>query len=183
MLHIIIIWSILFGVLFLCVELHKMELFYKLWFNKKETKRQQILNIVVSLIMRIAYICLIAALQEEAPKPGDWMMCFVLTSLVLARTLHLSYFCCEFRCSGTGKRFSNQKETSCLPLLNAGFEPRVWDTKSPADGMPAEKPTALSRIKLKTWTRQPVPMISEHLAHSIPLPVGFRTWLWIYHIL
>ena len=32
--------------------------------------------------------------------------------------------CCSFRCSGTGKRFSNQKETSCLPLLNAGFEPR-----------------------------------------------------------
>ena len=32
--------------------------------------------------------------------------------------------CCYFRCSGSGKRFSNQKETSCLPLLNAGFEPR-----------------------------------------------------------
>ena len=32
--------------------------------------------------------------------------------------------CCGFRCSGTGKRFSNRKETSCLPLLNAGFEPR-----------------------------------------------------------
>ena len=29
--------------------------------------------------------------------------------------------CCYwFRC--TGKRFSNRKETSCLPLLNAGFE-------------------------------------------------------------
>ena len=32
--------------------------------------------------------------------------------------------CCSFRCFGTGKRFLNQKETSCLPLLNAGFEPR-----------------------------------------------------------
>ena len=32
--------------------------------------------------------------------------------------------CCSFRCFGTGKRLSNQKETSCLPLLNAGFEPR-----------------------------------------------------------
>ena len=36
-------------------------------------------------------------------------------------------------CSGKGKRFSNREETSCLPLLDAGFEPRVSDTKSPAD--------------------------------------------------
>ena len=46
--------------------------------------------------------------------------------------------------------------------------------------MPADKPTELSRIKLKTWTRQPVPMISKHSAHSTSLPVGFRTWLWRY---
>ena len=46
--------------------------------------------------------------------------------------------------------------------------------------MPADKPTELSRIKLKTWTRQPVPMISKHSAHSTLLPVGFRTWLWRY---
>ena len=56
----------------------------------------------------------------------------------------------------------------------------VFGTESPADWMPADKPTELSRIKLKTWTRQPVPMISEHSAHSTPLPVGFRTWLWQY---
>ena len=31
--------------------------------------------------------------------------------------------CCYFGCSGTGRRFSNRKETNCLPLLNAGFEP------------------------------------------------------------
>ena len=35
--------------------------------------------------------------------------------------------------------------------------------------MLADKPTELSRIKLKTWTRQPVPMISEHSAHLTPL--------------
>ena len=29
----------------------------------------------------------------------------------------------------------------------------------------------------KTWTRQPVPMISKHSAHSTSLPVGLRTWL------
>ena len=77
-------------------------------------------------------------------------------------------------------RCSNRKETSCLPLLNAGFEPKVSDTYSPADWMPADKPTELSRIKLKTWTRKPVPMISKHSAHSTSLLVGFRTWLWRY---
>ena len=46
--------------------------------------------------------------------------------------------------------------------------------------MLADKPTELSRIKLKTWTRQPVPMISEHSAHLTPLPVDFRTCLWRY---
>ena len=89
--------------------------------------------------------------------------------------------CCWFRCSGTGKRYSNLTETSGLPLLKAGFEPiRVLDTKSPADWMSADKPTELSRIKQKTWTRQPVPMISEHSAHLTPLPFGIRTWLWRY---
>ena len=32
----------------------------------------------------------------------------------------------------------------------------------------------------KTWTRQPVPMISEHSAHSTPQPFGICTWLWRY---
>ena len=32
----------------------------------------------------------------------------------------------------------------------------------------------------KTWTRQPVPMTSEHSAHLTSLPFGFRTWLWRY---
>ena len=36
--------------------------------------------------------------------------------------------------------------------------------------MPADKPTELSRIKQITWTRQLVPMISEHSAHSTPQP-------------
>ena len=46
--------------------------------------------------------------------------------------------------------------------------------------MLADKPTELSRIKLKTWTLQPVTMISEHSAHLAPLSVGFLTWLWRY---
>ena len=44
--------------------------------------------------------------------------------------------------------------------------------------MPADKPTELSRIKLKTWARQPIPMISKHSANLTPLPFGIRTWLW-----
>ena len=60
---------------------------------------------------------------------------------------------------------------------------RTWkpqDSYSPADWMPTPKPTELSRIKLKTWTQQPVPMMSEHSAHLTSLPFGFRTWLWRY---
>ena len=71
------------------------------------------------------------------------------------------------------------KVTSCVSLLNAGFE-RAPDTKSPLDWMLTTKPTELSRIKLKTWTRQPVPMISDHTAHLTPLSVAFCTWLWRY---
>ena len=165
-------------------------------------------------------------------------------------------------------------ETSCLPLLRAGFQPiKVSDTKSPADWMPTDKPTELLRFKLSnlnstarpydqrafssldptavwhshlalaiymfvvvnfdalaqasdiriekrqvvflcweqdsntsgsqttnrqqtecpltnrlsyrgssytTWTRQPVPMISQHSAHLTPQPFGIRTWLWRY---
>ena len=56
----------------------------------------------------------------------------------------------------------------------------VSDTNSPADWMPTHKPTELSRIKLKTWTQQAVPMMSEHSAHLTLLPIGFRTWLWWY---
>ena len=46
--------------------------------------------------------------------------------------------------------------------------------------MLADKPTELSSIKLKTWTRQPVPMISEHSAHLTPLPIDLSTCLWRY---
>ena len=57
---------------------------------------------------------------------------------------------------------------------------RFSRTESPADWIPADKPTELSRIELKIRTRQPVPMISEHAAHSTPLLFGIHTWLWRY---
>ena len=74
--------------------------------------------------------------------------------------IHTYMFLCELLCSGTGKPISNWKETRLL--LNAGFESKVSDTKSPADWSPADKPIELSRIKLKSWTQHPVPMFSEH---------------------
>ena len=53
---------------------------------------------------------------------------------------------------------------------------RVSGTQSPVDWMPADKPTELSRIKLKAGTQQPVAMMSGYSAH-LTLPIGFRTWL------
>ena len=56
---------------------------------------------------------------------------------------------CYFWCTGSREVISNQNETSCLLLLNAGFEPRVSGTESPADWILADKPIELSRVKLK----------------------------------
>ena len=43
-------------------------------------------------------------------------------------------------------------------------------TQSWEDWMPAHKTTTLSRIKLKTWTVQPAPKMSEHTARLTPIP-------------
>ena len=58
----------------------------------------------------------------------------------------------------------------------------VWDTKSPADWMSTHKPTELSRIKLKTWTQQPVLMVSEHLIKfTVGCGVGMGcATMWIF---
>ena len=85
-------------------------------------------------------------------------------------------WCCLFQYSGTGMRYSNWKETSYLPLLNAGFEHKVSDTYSPADSMPAEKPTELSRIKLKTLNSTAGPYDQQA---SSPLDLTAR---WLSHL-
>ena len=90
--------------------------------------------------------------------------------------IHICY--CLFRCSGTGKRYSNRKETSCVPLLNEGFEPGVSDTKLPADWMLADKPTELSRIMLKILNSTARPDDQRAFSPLTPLSVDFRTWLW-----
>ena len=59
----------------------------------------------------------------------------------------------------------------------------VWDTKLLADWMPTHKPAELLRIKLKTWTQQPVPMMSEHSAHLTSLLELVHPWIWRYPVL
>ena len=66
-----------------------------------------------------------------------------------------------------------------ISIIGASQFPRRADI-SPAYWMTADKPTKISRIKLKKINQKPVPMVSDHSAHSTPLPVGFRTWLWRY---
>ena len=69
--------------------------------------------------------------------------------------------------------------------LCSSAEGRIW-TRGPkhliASRLNARWQTdwAIEDQANKTWTRQPVPMIREHSAHSAPLSVDFRTWLWRY---
>ena len=64
-------------------------------------------------------------------------------------------------------------------------ECRIW-TRSPrhqiANRLNARWQTdwAIEDQAKKTWTRQPIPMISEHSAHLTTLSVDYRTWLWRY---
>ena len=59
----------------------------------------------------------------------------------------------NFDALATGKWCRIERILSCLPLLIAGFEPRVSENEFSADWKPADKPTDLLRIKLKTWTQ------------------------------
>ena len=99
-----------------------------------------------------------------APSSGDIHIC-----------------CCLFRYPGTGMRFSNRKETSCLPLLNTGFEPGESQTpiRQHTECLLTNR-LSFRGSSLKTWTWQPVTMISKHSAHLTPLQFGIRTWLWRY---
>ena len=106
-----------------------------------------------------------------------WTLCFYYTDVLKVPFFHIYIHTYMF----VVVNFDALAQASDIRIERRQvFEPKVSDTYSPADWMPADKPTELSRIKLKTWTRQPVPMISKHSAHSTSLPVGFRTWLWRY---
>ena len=69
-------------------------------------------------------------------------------------------------------------------MLCSSAECRIW-TRGPrhqfASRLNAHWQTDWAiEDQAKTWTRQLVPMISEHSAHLAPLSVDFRTWLWRY---
>ena len=66
--------------------------------------------------------------------------------------------CWRLDSNPSGSQTPNRQQTEC-PLTNR---------------------LSYRRSSFKTWTRQPVPMISEHSAHSTPQPFGTRTWLWRY---
>ena len=90
-----------------------------------------------------------------------------------------------------GQAIFESKEDKLSFNAECGIQPRVSDTKSPADWMPADEPTELSRIKLKTWTRQPVPTITQptrptagwlsHLALVICILLLLISMLWHIH--
>ena len=68
--------------------------------------------------------------------------------------------------------------------LCSSAECRIW-TRDPrhqiASRLNARWQTDwVTEDQANTWTRQPVPMISEHWAHLTPLSVDFGTWLWRY---
>ena len=66
-----------------------------------------------------------------------------------------SYAKCRIRTQGLRHLFASR--------LNGCWQTN-WAIENPA--------------KKNFWTRQPVPMISKHSAHSASMPVGFRSWLW-----
>ena len=68
------------------------------------------------------------------------------------------FLCCEQDSNPSGSQTPNRQQTECSLTNRLSYRGSSY----------------------KTWTRQPVPMISEHSAHLTPQPFGIRTWLWRY---
>ena len=60
--------------------------------------------------------------------------------------------------------------------LNQGF----WNRISSRLNAHWQTDCTIENQAKKTWNQQPVPMISEHSAHSTHLPFGCRTCIWRY---
>ena len=80
------------------------------------------------------------------------------TSDIQIERRQVVFLCWEQDSNPSGSQTSNRQQTEC-PLTN---------------------PLSYQWSSYKTWTRQPVPMISQHSAHLTPQPFGIRTWLWRY---
>ena len=68
------------------------------------------------------------------------------------------FLCWEQDSNPSGSQTPNRQQTEC----------------------PLTKWLSYQGSSYETWTRQPVPMISQHPAHLTSQPFGIRTWLWRY---
>ena len=68
------------------------------------------------------------------------------------------FLCWEQDSNPSGSQTPNRQQTEC-PLTNR---------------------LSYCGSSFKTWTRQPIPLISEHSAHLTPQPFGICNWLWRY---
>ena len=68
------------------------------------------------------------------------------------------FLCLEQDSNPSGSQTPNPQQTECPLTIRLSY----WGSS------------------YKTWTRQPIPMISEHSAHLTPQPFGICTWLWRY---
>ena len=98
---------------------------------------------------------------------------YEISQLMIKCNLNISMLWC------TGKRSSNRKETSCFPLLNAGFP----GNKSPVDWMPADKLTVEDQAKnlelnnLSLWSADIQPTRSRCRLAFAPDSCGIHFFL------
>ena len=82
----------------------------------------------------------------------------VQASDILIERRQVVFLCWEQESNPSGSQTPNRQQTECSLTNRLSYRGSSY----------------------KTWTRQPVPMISEHSAHLTPQPFGIRTWLWRY---
>ena len=123
-------------------------------------------------------ICLITKYKQQSTASAK-TKCFAHLPHVSADVQATIIRWCKFWSTGKREDISNRTEISCLPLLNAGFEPRVCGTDSPADWMLCNKLIEPVRITLKPWNQYPVPIYNQRaFTHSTRVPVWLHPWLW-----
>ena len=80
----------------------------------------------------------------------------------------------DFECaSAQGSKFERRQFICLWWDRDSHLAPGISGTYSPADWMPAYKLAEPSKIKIRTLTQQPVPMMSEHSAYLMP----WRSWI------
>ena len=102
--------------------------------------------------------------------------------------LYLQIYVCIYvvwfwECSGTGKWFRIERKQVLLCWMQ---DSNLGSLRHKiANRLPFHKPTELSRIKLKSWTQWPIPMMSEHTAHTtagIDSPMGRAIYIFVVRL-